>query len=101
METSIERNGEELLVTLQGRLDTTTSPEAEKLIFENLNGVSHLILEFENLRYISSSGLRVLLSAQKKLIQNHATMTILHANELIMEIFEATGFLDIFEIKND
>lgn len=91
----------ELTIALEGRLDTTSAPQLEKELGAALDGVENLILEFENLRYISSAGLRVLLGAQKKMNAQKGTMVIRHANEMIMEVFEVTGFLDILNVEND
>ena len=82
---------------LSGRLDTMTAPELEKALTESLSGVSELTLDFENLDYVSSAGLRVLLSAQK-LMSKQGGMKLVHVNETIMEIFEVTGFSDILTI---
>ena len=82
---------------LSGRLDTMTAPDLEKALTESLSGVSELTLDFENLDYISSAGLRVLLSAQK-LMSKQGGMKLVHVNETIMEIFEVTGFSDILTI---
>ena len=83
---------------LDGRLDTMTSPDLEKELKENLSGVSELVLDFEKLQYISSAGLRVLLSAQKTMKQQ-GILKITHVNEMIMDIFEVTGFVDILTIE--
>ena len=83
---------------LEGRLDTNTSPELEKELRETLPGVSALELDFEKLDYISSAGLRVLLSAQK-IMSRQGEMKVTHVNETIMEIFEVTGFTDILTIE--
>ena len=87
-----------LEVALSGRLDTMTAPELETTLKESLNGVSELILDFDKLEYISSAGLRVLLSAQK-LMSKQGGMKLLHVNETIREIFEVTGFSDILTIE--
>ena len=83
---------------LEGRLDTVTSPDLEKELKDSLNDVKELIMDFEKLEYISSAGLRVLLSAQK-VMNKQGTMKIIHVNESIMEIFEVTGFADILTIE--
>ena len=83
---------------LSGRLDTMTAPDLEKALTESLSGVSELTLDFENLDYISSAGLRVLLSAQK-LMSKQGGMKLVHVNETIMEIFEVTGFSDILTME--
>ncbi len=90
-------NGADLTVALEGRLDTTTAPQLEAELKEALNGVRSLTMDFEKLDYVSSDGLRVLLSAQKTMNKQGA-MKVIHANEMIMEIFEVTGFADILNI---
>lgn len=87
-----------LTVKLEGRLDTTTAPLLEAELQEALEGVTALTLDMERLEYISSAGLRVLLSAQKRM-NRQGTMRIAHAGETIREIFEVTGFLDILTLE--
>jgi anti-sigma B factor antagonist len=84
--------------SLEGRLDTVTAPELEKALKESLEGVSELTLDFEGLDYISSAGLRVLLSVQK-LMSKQGSMKLRRVGETIMEIFEVTGFSDILTIE--
>jgi len=91
-------NGSTLCIALEGRLDTTTAPELENELKVSLNGVTELILDFEKLDYISSAGLRVLLSAQK-IMTKQGSMKIIHVNEMVMEVFEVTGFADILTIE--
>lgn len=90
--------GKKLTVVLEGRLDTTTSPELEKSLRESLEGVEELVLDLGKLEYISSAGLRVLLSAQK-LMMKQGSMKVTNVNETVMEIFEVTGFVDILTIE--
>ncbi|MBR3184997.1 MAG: STAS domain-containing protein [Oscillospiraceae bacterium] len=87
-----------LTVALEGRLDTTSAPQLEGELKDALDGVTSLVLDLEGLEYISSAGLRVLLSAQK-LMNKQGEMTITHVNDVIMEIFDVTGFTDILTIK--
>lgn len=87
-----------LTVSLSGRLDTVTAPELEKELKESLDGVAELIMDMEKLEYISSAGLRVLLSAQK-IMGKQGAMKVIHVNEAIMEIFDVTGFADILTIE--
>ncbi len=101
MNITSKLNGKELLVALEGRLDTTSAPELERELSAKLDGVDSLVLEFAELRYLSSAGLRTLLSSQKKMNAKNGTMIIRHANEMIMEVFEVTGFLDILTVEND
>ena len=86
------------LFTLAGRLDTTTAPELEKELKESLDGVSELALDFAGLEYISSAGLRVLLSAYK-LLYGKGTMKITNINDIVKEVFDVTGFSDILNIE--
>ena len=90
--------GSALTVSLEGRLDTTTSPQLEDELKSSLDGVTSLVFDMEKLEYISSAGLRVLLSAQK-LMNQQGSMKLLHVNEVINEIFEVTGFSDILTIE--
>ena len=87
-----------LQVALEGRLDTVTSPQLENELKNALDGADALVLDMEKLEYISSAGLRVLLSAQK-LMSSNGGMKLLHVNDTIMEIFEVTGFSDILTIE--
>lgn len=91
-------NGTELEMSLSGRMDTTTAPQFETELRDSINGVTKLILNFENLEYISSAGLRVILSAQK-IMNKQGEMVIRNVNEVIAEVFEITGFLDILTIE--
>lgn len=83
---------------LEGRLDTVTAPELETELKQSLDGVNELRLDFGGLEYISSAGLRVLLSAQK-IMNEKGGMKLTNVNETIMEIFEVTGFTDILTIE--
>lgn len=91
-------NGTQLTMALTGRLDTTTAPQFEAELKESLNGVEALILDFKTLEYLSSAGLRVLLSAQK-LMNKQGTMVVRNVNDTIAEVFEVTGFSDILTIE--
>jgi len=95
-----EKHGENGSVTfaLEGRLDTVTAPGFEKELKESLEGVTDLVLDFEKLEYISSAGLRAVLSAHKIMLKQ-GSMKVVHVNETIMEIFEVTGFTDILTIE--
>ena len=89
---------ESVVLALEGRLDTVTAPELEKVIREMLPGLTELTLDFEKLDYLSSAGLRVLLSAQKAM-SRQGSMKVTHVNETILEIFEITGFSDFLTIE--
>ncbi|MBR3474133.1 MAG: STAS domain-containing protein [Oscillospiraceae bacterium] len=98
MKITKKQNASSLEIALEGRLDTTTAPELERAMKESLDGVSELTMDFEKLEYISSAGLRVLLSAQKKM-SRQGGMKLVHVGEIIMEVFEVTGFTDILTIE--
>lgn len=90
--------GTTLTVALEGRLDTNTAPSLETELKQSLANVTELIMDFAKLDYISSAGLRVLLSAQK-IMTKQGGMKVIHVNEMIMEVFEVTGFIDILTIE--
>ena len=92
------KNDSTLLLELEGRLDTTTSPQLEAEIKDSLDGITELILDFAKLEYISSAGLRVLLAAQKKMYKQ-GDMKIRNVCDDILEVFEITGFCDILTIE--
>lgn len=89
---------EQLIISLEGRLDTNTSPELEDVVVSSLEGVSDLTLDLEKLDYISSAGLRVLLMAQKTM-NKQGSMKVTGVNDTIMEIFDVTGFAEILTIE--
>ena len=93
-----EQNGQELSIALAGRLDTTTSPELEGELKGSLDGITSLTIDLAALDYISSAGLRVLLSAQKTM-NKQGSMVVKNVSEEIMEVFEVTGFSDILTIE--
>ena len=90
-------NGKALLA-LEGRLDTVTAPDFDSAVIEVLPGITELRIDCKKLEYISSAGLRVLLTAQKKM-NTQGKMTVANVNETVMEIFEVTGFSDILTIE--
>ncbi len=91
-------NEKELMVALEGRLDTATAPQLEEELKASFDDVESIVMDFEKLAYISSAGLRVLLSAQK-IMTKKGGLVIKNVNETIMEIFEVTGFVDILTIE--
>lgn len=92
------KEGSALTLKVDGRLETITAPELEKVVKEELDGVDALTFDFSDLDYISSAGLRVLLSAQK-IMNGKGTMKITDVNEIITEIFEVTGFSEILTVE--
>ncbi len=91
-------NGSELTIAAEGRIDTATAPELEQTIKDSVDGADSLVLDLAQVSYISSGGLRVLLSAHK-IMSKKGGMTVTNAGDNIMEIFEVTGFSDILNIK--
>ena len=91
-------DGDKLTIALEGLLDTVTAPDLEKELKASLDGVTELTFDFENLEYISSAGLRVLLIAQKTM-NRQGKMKVVHVADIIMEIFEATGFTEMLTIE--
>lgn len=96
-----KQNGTEITLLLAGRLDTTTAPQLEMEIQESLEGTKTLILDFKELEYLSSAGLRVLLSAHKAMMKQGGDMMIRHVNEVIHDVFEITGFMDMLHIEQN
>jgi len=94
------QNGEQNILALQGRLDTNTAGQLEadlNTVFAE--GANNIILDFTALEYISSAGLRIILSAQKRINAKNGKMVVKNINETIMEVFEMTGFVDILTIE--
>ncbi len=91
-------NGTTLEIALEGRLDTMTAPELESELKNSMDAANELILDFGKLDYISSAGLRVLLSAHK-VMSTKGGMKVTHVNEIVQEVFEVTGFADILTIE--
>lgn len=98
MEILKDLNNTMLKLSLQGRLDTTTAPQLEETLRASLEGVTELVLDFAEVKYISSAGLRVILGAQK-IMNKQGSMKVCHVNPEIMEVFEITGFSDILTIE--
>ena len=92
-------DGNALTLCLEGRLDTTTSPQLDEEIETALDGIRDLTMDFSELSYISSAGLRVLLRAQRKMNACEGKMRLIGVSDTIMEIFEVTGFSEILTIE--
>ncbi len=93
-----EKNEDHLTIKLEGRLDTISAPQLEKELRQELSDIKHLVLDFSQLDYLSSAGLRVILSAQKVMNQQ-GEMIVRNVSDMIMEIFEVTGFSEILTIE--
>ncbi|MCF0142435.1 MAG: STAS domain-containing protein [Parasporobacterium sp.] len=92
------REGSFLTVFVEGRLDTVTAPELEGFLSHSLNGVENLVFDFKDLEYVSSAGLRVILSTQKTM-SKQGSMKVTNVNETVMEVLDITGFSDILTIE--
>ncbi len=93
-----KKDAGKLTLTITGRLDTSTAPKLEETLKKSNDGVTELVFDLANLEYISSAGLRVLLSAQKTM-NKQGLMKVINVGEEIMEIFDITGFSDILTIE--
>ena len=98
MTIEIKKLADETIIEVVGRLDTITAPTLDKMINEDLGDTKNLVLDFNGMGYISSAGLRVLLSAQKKM-QKIGSMKVVNVCEEVMDVFEMTGFADILVIE--
>ena len=98
MTIEIKKNTEETIIEIVGRLDTITAPALDKTINEDIADTKNLVLDLKGMEYISSAGLRVLLSAQKKM-QKVGSMKLINVCEEVMDVFEMTGFADILVIE--
>ncbi len=92
------QQGKTLNIALEGRLDTMTAPDLEAELNQSLGSADALVFDFSKLDYISSAGLRVLLSAHK-IMSSKGGMKITHVNEIVQEVFDVTGFSDILNIE--
>lgn len=94
-----KQTGSTLFVELDGSIDTTTAPELDKAVCENLKGITSLVFDFTKVDYVSSAGLRVLLSAYK-IMSKQGTMVLRHVNQDVMDVFTMTGFDNFLTIEN-
>ena len=93
-----KQNGSELLMELEGGIDSTAAPELNQILDESLDGIDSLILDFQKVDYISSAGLRVLLVTFKEMTKK-GKMVIRNVNSNVMDIFTMTGFINILQIE--
>jgi anti-sigma B factor antagonist len=99
MDIDFKKDGTTLTVTPEGRLDTATSPELEKRMTPEMEGMTEIIIDLANVEYVSSGGLRVLLSVEQEMEECGGKLTVIHVNSHIMEILDITGFLDIINVE--
>lgn len=93
------REGSTLTLALQGRLDTSTAPDLEAALASSLDGVAALVLDFAGVDYLSSAGLRVLLSAQKRMTAAHGSLALRRVNAAVRDVLDITGFSDFLAIE--
>ena len=98
MNIQVNKDGDKLVISPEGRIDTVTAPEFSKSIDDNIEGVKELVLDFGKLEYISSAGLRVLLTAQKNMAKV-GKMKLTNVGDVIMDVLNITGFVDILTIE--
>ena len=98
MEIAVNANGTALTISPVGRIDTATAPEVQKVVNENINGVTDLTFDLKQLKYLSSAGLRVLMSAQK-IMNKQGEMKLINVNEDVLDVFDMTGLTDVFDIR--
>ena len=98
MKINTKQDGSALTIAVEGRLDTNTSPELETIVKESLGDVTELTFDLAELSYISSAGLRVLLTAHKTMMDK-GRMVVTNVTESVADIFEVTGFADILNIE--
>lgn len=96
MEIKSVKDGSKLTVSPEGRIDTATSPEFSEFMNDNIDGVTELVFDLKQLRYLSSAGLRELMNAQK-IMNKQGKMKFINVNETVMDIFDLTGLADVFE----
>lgn len=100
MESKKTINGNEVVIELFGRIDTTNSNEVESILSQEFGKDKKVVVDFSNIEYISSAGLRVLLTAHKALVQQGGSFVIRHVNEEVLEVFDITGFSSILNIED-
>ena len=98
MDIEKHKDGKKFDVKLIGRLDSKTAPELKEVLENNLNDVEELTFDLSELNYISSAGLRIILSTQKTM-NKQGSMKVTNVQDIVMEVFESTGFVDILTIE--
>ena len=98
MDINVSKNGTSLLITVSGRIDPTTASAFEKAVMENLDGVQDLVLDFKDVPYTSSAGLRTLLLAQKKMMKQ-GSMTLKNVQSSVLEVLKVTGYIKFLNIQ--
>ena len=98
MTVTTKLEGTRLTVSAEGKMGTTSTPEFEKAVRDNIDGITELVFDLEKLDYMASAGLRILLSAAK-VMKKQGSMKIIHVTESMMEVFTFTGMADVMDIE--
>lgn len=98
MQTDVEKNGDELIITVEGEIDTNTSPDLKNVIAENSPGMKSIILDLSKTEYVSSAGLRVFLETKKAMDKASGKFVLRNVNESVMAVLKITGFTKILTI---
>ena len=98
MDIEKQKDGKKLNIKLVGRLDTKTAPKLKESLEDSLNGVEELTFDLSELIYVSSAGLRIILSTQKRM-NKQGSMKVTNVQDIVMEVFESTGFVDVLTIE--
>ena len=101
LSTEFAKTDSTLTVKLKGKLNTSTAPVLEKALKERLQDITDVIIDFENVTYISSSGIRVLLATDQLMSDKDGSFKLIHVSEEIEEIFELVGFMDMVQVETD
>lgn len=99
MNITVEKNEKETILHVEGRVDTNTAADFENAVLENMGGAECLRLDFEKVAFVSSAGLRALLNGQKKANAEDKQMILCNINEVVEEVLDSTGFIDILEVE--
>ena len=99
--TIFEKQGSALTVKPEGRLDTVASPVLESELKQHLDGVREITMDFSGVTYISSGGLRMLLTTQQLIEDRGGSMKLIHVNDYVLEVFEMVGFMDVVTVVSD
>lgn len=100
-DTGFSKQGTTLTVTPRDRLDTVTSPVVEEEVLQHLDGVKLVIMDFSQLEYMSSGGLRMLLTLEQQMEDRGGHIEVIHANNYILEVFEMVGFFEVVKVIRD
>lgn len=99
--SEFEKQGTTLNVKPEGRLDTATAPVLESKLRQQMDGIQEIVMDFTDVEYISSGGLRVLLATEQQMENRGGSLKLIHVNEHILKIFELVGFMDVVTIVPD